>query len=209
MTNLWHLIKRFLSSITATTLSSEEQAEVTAVLLPAENALFVRLAKPDQRHALQVLRRFDRLVPSAPMAARRAALLHDIGKIGIPDAILLKPGKLTPEEIEIMKTHTLIGASILKNSYSPMMQLAELIARSHHEWWNGTGYPDRLRGEEIPTCARIVAIVDVYDALTSHRPYREAWSKQETLGYIEDQSGTHFDPIIVSKFMQYVNRYHD
>ncbi|MFM7680848.1 MAG: HD-GYP domain-containing protein, partial [Candidatus Fonsibacter sp.] len=105
---------------------------------------------------------------------RLAAPMHDIGKIGIPDAILLKPGKLTPEEIEIMKTHTLIGASILKNSYSPMMQLAELIARSHHEWWNGTGYPDRLRGEEIPTCARIVAIVDVYDALTHDRVYRKA-----------------------------------
>lgn len=133
---------------------------------------------------------------------RLAAPMHDIGKIGIPDAILLKPGKLTPEEIEIMKTHTLIGASILKNSYSPMMQLAELIARSHHEWWNGTGYPDRLRGEEIPTCARIVAIVDVYDALTHDRVYRKALPESEALAILEQGRGTHFDPNMLDAFFR-------
>ena len=122
--------------------------------------------------------------------------------LGIPDAILLKPGKLTPEEIEIMKTHTLIGASILKNSYSPMMQLAELIARSHHEWWNGTGYPDRLRGEEIPTCARIVAIVDVYDALTHDRVYRKALPESEALAILEQGRGTHFDPNMLDAFFR-------
>lgn len=132
---------------------------------------------------------------------RLAAPMHDIGKIGIPDAILLKPGKLTPDEYEIMKTHTLIGASILRNSHSPMMQLAERIARSHHEKWNGAGYPDELRGEAIPACARIVAIVDVYDALTHDRVYRPALPESEALDILEQGRATHFDPELLDVFV--------
>lgn len=131
---------------------------------------------------------------------RLAAPMHDIGKIGIPDAILLKPGRLTPEEFEIMKSHTLIGASILKNSHSPMMQLAERIARSHHEWWNGNGYPDGLRGIDIPTAARITAIVDVYDALTHDRIYRPALPERDALDVLEQGRGEHFDPDLLNVF---------
>ena len=122
MTNLWHLIKRFISSITATTLSSEEQAEVTAVLLPAENALFVRLAKPDQRHALQVLRRFDRLVPSAPMVARRAALLHDIGKLesglGTTKRVVATVAGARSQRFRAYHDHEQIGAELLSGAGS-------------------------------------------------------------------------------------------
>jgi putative two-component system response regulator len=132
---------------------------------------------------------------------RLAAPMHDIGKIGIPDAILLKPGKLTAEEFEIMKTHALIGASILKNSHSAMMQMAEQIARSHHEWWNGNGYPDGLLGEAIPPAARIVAIVDVYDALTHDRIYRPALPESETIAILEQGRATHFDPVILDTFL--------
>lgn len=131
---------------------------------------------------------------------RLAAPMHDIGKIGIPDAILLKPGKLTPEEYEIMKSHTLIGASILRNSHSPMMQLAERIARSHHEWWNGAGYPDGICGTDIPPAARITAVVDVYDALTHDRVYRRALPESEALAVLERGRGRQFDPELLDVF---------
>ncbi len=102
-------------------------------------------------------------------AIRQAAPLHDVGKIGVPDAILQKPGKLTPEEYEVVKTHTLIGSEILSNSKMPMLQMAQEIALNHHERWDGHGYPRGLAGENIPECARILAIVDTYDALTHER----------------------------------------
>jgi putative two-component system response regulator len=128
---------------------------------------------------------------------RRAAPLHDVGKIGIPDAILYKPGPLTPEEFAVMSTHTTMGAQLLADGRSPITELAERIARSHHERWDGTGYPDRLSGEEIPLEARIVAVADFYDALTSDRPYRAAWSQERTLQAIHAGRGTHFDPAVV------------
>lgn len=133
---------------------------------------------------------------------RLAAPMHDIGKIGIPDAILLKPGKLTPEEFAVMKTHTAIGANILSNSHSTMMQLAEQIARSHHERWDGSGYPDATRGEAIPVAARIVAIVDVYDALTHDRVYRAALPEAEALAELERGRGGHFDPNLLDVFLR-------
>ena len=132
---------------------------------------------------------------------RLAAQMRDIGNIGIPDAILLKPGKFTAEEFEIMKTHTVIGASILRNSDSDMMQLAEEIARSHHEWWNGSGYPDGLCAKAIPPAARIVAIVDVYDALTHDRVYRPALPESEALSMIKQGRYTHFDPELLDMFL--------
>ena len=129
-----------------------------------------------------------------------AASLHDIGKIAIPDAILLKPGKLTPAEFDIMKTHTFIGAQILSGSNSPLLQLAEEIARTHHECWDGSGY-DGISGDAIPLSGRIVALADVFDALTHDRPYKIAWSKEEANAEIQGQSGRRFDPEVVKAFV--------
>lgn len=131
-----------------------------------------------------------------------ASMMHDVGKIGIPDNILLKPGKLTSEEFEIMKTHTVIGAELLSDSGSELIRMAEKIALSHHEKWNGTGYPNGLRGEEIPLEARIVAIVDVFDALTSERPYKKAWSIEDAVSLIQKEKGQHFDPTLVELFIK-------
>lgn len=132
---------------------------------------------------------------------RMAAPLHDIGKIGISDLILLKEGKLTPEEFETMKKHTEIGASILSGSRSEILQLAQEIAISHHERWDGTGYPHQLKGEEIPLSGRIVSVVDVFDALTHERTYKKAWPVEEALAEIELNSGKQFDPVVVEALM--------
>lgn len=123
-----------------------------------------------------------------------AAPMHDVGKIGIPDRILLKPGKLDAEEWKIMQTHVAIGADILSGSATQLMETARLIALHHHEKWDGSGYPSGLSGEDISIAGRICALSDVFDALTSERPYKPAWSLAETLSYIEAQSGKHFDP---------------
>jgi len=128
---------------------------------------------------------------------RKAAPLHDVGKIGIPDDILLKPGRFEPHEFERMKTHTTIGAKILGGSDFHLLRLATVIALSHHEKWDGTGYPEGLSGEAIPVEARIVALADFYDALTHERPYKRAWTPEETMAEIRKQRGRHFDPAIV------------
>jgi len=129
-----------------------------------------------------------------------ASPMHDIGKLGIPDSILLKPGKLTQEEFTVMKTHTTIGARLLENARSPITETAQIIALSHHEKWDGSGYPNGLSGEDIPLVGRIVAITDVFDALTSVRPYKPAWPIDEAIREIERSSGAHFDPEIVTHF---------
>lgn len=133
---------------------------------------------------------------------RRGALLHDIGKMGIPDSILLKPGKLTGEEWDIMRKHPLFAYQML--SSVEYLRPALDIPYCHHEKWDGTGYPRGLKGKEIPLAARIFAVVDIYDALTSDRPYRHAWSKEEALDYIRKQSGKHFDPKVVELFLKKV-----
>ncbi len=130
----------------------------------------------------------------------RAAPMHDVGKLGTPDSILLKPGKLTPAEFEIMKLHAAHGWEILRHSPSPTIQAAAMIAYSHHEKWNGTGYPQGLKSNDIPLFGRIVAIADVFDALTSVRPYKQAWSNEEACRYLREQSGQHFDPECVEAF---------
>ncbi|WP_295384573.1 HD domain-containing phosphohydrolase [uncultured Thiodictyon sp.] len=130
-----------------------------------------------------------------------AAPMHDIGKIGIPDGILLKQGKLTPQEWEIMKTHPRIGADIIGEDPSEIMRLAALIALTHHEKWDGSGYPQGLSGEAIPLQTRMVSIADVFDALTSRRPYKKAWPFQEAQDHIQAGSGSHFDPGLVPLFM--------
>src|SRR4051794_10804026 len=132
---------------------------------------------------------------------RHAAALHDVGKIGIPDRVLLKPGKLDDEEWKVMKTHAMIGASMLADSRSELLQVAESIARTHHERWDGTGYPARLRAEEIPLVGRICSICDVYDALVSPRPYKDPWAADDAIAEITAQSGRQFDPQLVEAFV--------
>lgn len=129
-----------------------------------------------------------------------AAPMHDTGKIGIPDSILKAPRKLTSDEWKIMKEHTIIGHKILSNSNTAIFKLASEIAQNHHEKWNGSGYPMGLKGEEIPESARIVAIADVFDALTMKRPYKQAWSSEDSLAEIKKGSGTHFQPELVKHF---------
>jgi putative two-component system response regulator len=131
---------------------------------------------------------------------RRAAPLHDIGKIAITDAILLKPGRLTAEEFETIKTHTVVGARILSGSSSALLQIAEEIALTHHERWDGTGYPRSLSGQAIPLTGRIVAVADVFDALTHRRPYKEAWPVENAADEVMKAAGSHFDPDIVAAF---------
>jgi putative two-component system response regulator len=136
---------------------------------------------------------------------RRAAPLHDVGKIGIPDSILLKLGKLTTEEFELVKTHTMIGARILSGSRFPILRLAEEIAFSHHERWDGSGYGG-MTGDSIPLAGRIVAVADVFDALTQQRPYKEAWPITDAIGEIDRQRGRQFDPDLVDAFMRIIER---
>ncbi|MFN4197342.1 MAG: HD-GYP domain-containing protein, partial [Caldimicrobium sp.] len=133
---------------------------------------------------------------------RYAAPLHDIGKLGIPDTILLKPGSLSPKEWNIMKNHTLIGANILKGSKNKYLKAAEKIALYHHEHWDGTGYPFGLKGTKIPLFARLVSLADVFDALTTNRPYRKALPLEEAFSVIKNGQGSHFDPELVDIFFK-------
>jgi len=126
-----------------------------------------------------------------------AAPMHDVGKIGIPDKILLKAGKLDPDEWEVMKSHSSIGGEILSGGTSELMKMSEAIAMTHHEKWDGSGYPEGLKGENIPLEGRIVAVADVLDALTSIRPYKKAWPMEKALAQIEELSGKQFDPKVV------------
>jgi putative two-component system response regulator len=131
-----------------------------------------------------------------------AAPMHDVGKIGIPDQILQKPGPLTPEEWDVMRRHPRIGADIIGEHTAPLLKLAHTIALGHHEKWNGGGYPSGLAGEAIPQAARIVAIADVFDALTTVRPYKKAWSVADAVALLEKEAGVHFDPALVPLFVQ-------
>ena len=135
-----------------------------------------------------------------------ASPLHDIGKIGIPDSVLLKPGKLDASEWEIMKSHTVLAAGLLSGSDSELMKMAEIVALTHHEKWDGSGYPKGLRGEDIPLVGRIVAICDVFDALLSKRPYKRAWTIDDALAEIGYASGKHFDPELVDFFFEIVKK---
>jgi PAS domain S-box-containing protein len=132
---------------------------------------------------------------------RQAAPLHDVGKLAIPDLILLKPGRLTPEEFEVMKTHAELGARLLSSGSSRVLQMAALIAATHHERWDGAGYPNGLSGERIPLVGRIVAVADVFDALTHDRPYKDAWPLERAIAEIERSAGSQFDPRVVAAFL--------
>jgi putative two-component system response regulator len=159
-----------------------------------------------QEHAWRIGRTSGLLAGALGLAdwqvelVQRAAPLHDIGKIGIPDAVLLKPGRLTEPEFSSMKAHTTIGAEILSGSKSSLLRLAELIALSHHERWDGSGYPERRRGAGIPLVARIVAVADVFDALTHGRPYKDAWPVDRAVREVLGQRGRQFDPGVLDAF---------
>jgi putative two-component system response regulator len=184
-------------------------------LLIASNILVERLAMAGEykdsdtgQHVLRV-GQYARVVAEALhlpsevcFLIEKAAPLHDLGKIGIPDSVLLKKGKLTVEEFEVMKEHTIIGAKLLEGHESPLINMAATIALSHHENWDGSGYPSGLVGEAIPVEARITAIADVFDALTTKRPYKEAWSLDAALEQINKLSGTKFDQNLVNLFVE-------
>jgi putative two-component system response regulator len=188
--------------------------ERTAELAEAQLEVLERLARAAEyrdddtgHHTQRVADLAARLAERVELPAAevdliaRAAPLHDVGKIGVPDSILLKPGRLTEEESRVMKRHTIIGATMLCGGHSRLIRMAETIARSHHERWDGAGYPDGMRGETIPLCARIVAIVDFFDALTHDRPYRPAVPLDMTLAEVSRMRGGHFDPSLVDAFL--------
>ena len=141
------------------------------------------------------------LAPAAAALVGEAAPLHDIGKVAIPDAVLLKRGPLSEEEFQVIKTHTAVGAHILSGGQSELLRLAEEIAYTHHERWDGSGYPRGLAGTGIPLAGRLVAVVDVYDALTSARPYKHAWPVDRAVAELRSQRGRHFDPDVLDVFL--------
>jgi len=138
-------------------------------------------------------------------AIRSAAPMHDIGKVGVPDSILQKPGPLTEAEWAVMRQHPTMGARILKNSRVPFIQMASRIAACHHEKWDGTGYPEGLKGEEIPLEARITTLADVYDALCHRRHYKEPWPEDKVIDILKEGKGTHFDPDLVDLFLKHLD----
>ena len=149
-----------------------------------------------------VIARGLRLAPHEVEILQHAAPIHDVGKIGIPDSILLKPARLTPEETDIMRQHTVIGHGILRGSSSELLQAGEVIALSHHEKWDGTGYPNGVAGDDIPLQCRICAVADVFDALTSRRPYKEPFSNDKAYGILREDRGSHFDPQAIDAFFE-------
>lgn len=194
-------------------------SEATSEIRLREHETLLRLAKAgefrDEESGNHVIRlaKYSRIIAEQLglsqadcEAIELAAPLHDIGKIGIPDYILLKPGRLTQGEFEIMKTHTRIGYEIIKDSPSKYLQMGAVIALSHHEKFNGTGYPDKLGGTDIPLAARIVSVADAYDALTSDRPYKPKWSTKKTLEYLHQQRGKYFDPGCLDAFLSQLDR---
>ena len=145
------------------------------------------------------------MTPTEAETLRNASLLHDVGKIGVPDAVLLRPGELSDEDRRVMRRHTTVGAKIVSGSSSPVMRMAEQIALTHHERWDGGGYPQGLVGEAIPLPGRICAVCDVFDALLSARPYKEPWPYQEALDELRRERGHHFDPAVVDAFLSIVD----
>ncbi|MBT9491694.1 MAG: HD domain-containing protein [Paucibacter sp.] len=190
-----------------------EVAKATQEVLARERETVVRLSKAaeyrDPETGAHILRmaHYSELIARGlglPEAERQllleAAPMHDIGKVGITDSILLKPGRLTADEFEVMKQHAQIGHEILKDSSSLVLQTGAAIALGHHEKFDGSGYPQGLAGAEIPIFSRIVAVADVFDALTSERPYKKAWSLEQAREHLLAHSGTHFDPLCVDSF---------
>lgn len=195
-------------------LLAAEVRQATAAIYERERETIFRLAKAaefrDPETGVHILRmaNYSRLIAQKLGLGQaeqemilQAAPMHDVGKLGTPDHILLKPSTLTPEEFEVMKDHASIGYEILKDSTSPVLQAAAQIALTHHEKYDGSGYPQGLRGEAIPIFGRIVAVADVFDALTSERPYKQAWEMLRATDFLARGRGSHFDPDCVNAFL--------
>ncbi len=189
----------------------ERTAELTETRLEILNRLGRAAEYRDNETGMHVIRmsRYARIIAlEYGLPEEEAELLfnvapmHDVGKIGIPDKVLLKPGKLDEEEWRIIRTHCEIGRKIIGNHKSRLLQSAAMVAHTHHEKWDGSGYPSGLKGTEIPLFSRIVALVDVFDALTSERPYKKAWSVEDATAEIRACSGRHFDPDVVRAFLR-------
>jgi putative two-component system response regulator len=193
---------------------TSEVRKATEVLLQRERDTVFRLCKAAEyrdpetgAHILRMAHYSQLIAKNLGMTQEQqdmlleAAPMHDIGKVGISDNILLKPGRLTPEEFEIMKQHASFGYELLKDSNSLVLQAGAEIALGHHEKFDGSGYPQGLKGEEIPLLSRIVAVADVFDALTSERPYKKAWSLEQAVDFLNAGSGSHFDPHCVQAFL--------
>lgn len=193
---------------------ADEIRRATGTVTDREQELILRLSKAaefrDPETGAHILRmaRYSQLIaqgmglPEETCALLlRAAPMHDIGKLGIPDGILLKPGKLTDEEFRVMTRHPEIGHAILDGSESALIRMGAEIALTHHEKYDGSGYPNRLAGDNIPLLGRIVAVADVFDALTSERPYKAAWSMERARQFLADAAGAHFDPACVDAFL--------
>lgn len=189
--------------------------DATREIRERERETLIRLARAGEyrdeetgNHVIRMARYSSLIAKAIGMDAdyvetvERAAPLHDIGKIAIPDQILRKPGKLEPEDLRAMREHPTIGHEILKDSPSKYLRMGALIALGHHEKHDGTGYPNGLSGDEIPLPARIVAIADVYDALTSIRPYKDAWDSDRAFAYLSEHRGTHLDPELTDAFLR-------
>ena len=172
--------------------------EALALAIDAKDRTTQRHIRRVQTFAVELGRLMGLSQPELE-SLKAGSLLHDIGKLAVPEHILCKPGKLTRDEFEKMAIHPRIGAEIIETVHFPYPLAA--VVRSHHEKYDGTGYPDRLKGEEIPLAARILSVVDCFDALTSDRPYRMAWSKDTVIEHIRKLSGTHFEPRVVDAFL--------
>jgi putative two-component system response regulator len=193
---------------------AEKVAEATSEILDREREMITRLSRaaefrdPETGAHIMRMAHYSRLI-AAQLGLHKedqdlilgASPMHDVGKIAIPDHILLKPGRLDDEEMVVMKTHAEKGYEILRGSKSRLLDLAALIAWTHHEKFDGSGYPRGLKGEDIPLPGRIVAVADVFDALTSERPYKKAWEIETAIQWLQDQAGQHFDPACVEAFL--------
>jgi len=212
--NLLKVRAAYLAQANLTIELEKRVAQRTTELNKATDFLVERLAMAGEmrdtdtgKHVLRVgqyarmLALAYGLPPDVAYLLEKAAPLHDLGKIGIPDSILLKKGRLTDLERKVMNNHTNMGADLLANHGSALVQMAATVALSHHEYWDGSGYPAGLRGESIPIEGRITSICDVFDALTSERPYKHAWSLEDALNYLEQKAGSQFDPQLIQLFI--------
>jgi len=206
-TGLERRVRELESALGAQTVGRRREVEAVRLDLLRRLALAAEYRDDNTReHTERVAglaaRLAARLGLSDPAVARvrHAAPLHDVGKIAVPDSILLKPGRLEPEEFEVVKTHAEAGARVLAESDSELLEVAEHIARFHHERWDGAGYPDGLAGEDIPLVGRLVHVADVFDVLVNERPYKESWSVEDAAEEIRRGAGTQFDPEVVEAF---------
>jgi putative two-component system response regulator len=212
--NMLAIRKSYLALSDHAAWLAAEVDKATAEIREREREAVFRLARaaefrdPETGAHIQRMAHYSRLIAAGigldtvqQELILEAAPMHDVGKLGTPDAILLKPGKLTPEEFAVMKQHATIGWEILRDSAAPTLKTAAEIAYTHHEKFDGSGYPRGLKGEEIPLFGRIVAIADVFDALTSARPYKKAWEFDAAWEFIRENRGSHFDPHCADTFL--------